>query len=200
MIDECCENFQSIPDHPSENYSSRSGFRNGSSTPSKMFIQEPNYHHHPGNSSAYSTLKDSCRSYKESSPPYSSSSCSTLKHRASPNYSPFSPSVNNINYIDEDIPYHARQTSQPFSYGATPEMIKHQKLSSPSLVRKASFSKPAPIVDLDEILEESPPPPIPRRPISPAISKTPPSPPPVAETPTPEPGSNRSFNNDGIDG
>ena len=81
----------------------------------------------------------------------------------------FSP-AGNIDYIDEDIPYHARQTSQPFSYGAPGEMMKqHQKLASPSLVRKASFKgtdknksgqqqhqqQQAPVVDLDEILGES---------------------------------------------
>lgn len=48
-------------------------------------------------------------------------------------------------YIDEDdesnknIPYHARQDSRPFTYGT---MIGDSKgLSSPSLVRKASFNK-----------------------------------------------------------
>lgn len=53
------------------------------------------------------------------------------------NQEPFSPS-GNIQFIDEDIPYHARQTSQPFTYGATSDMIKQKILSSPSLVRKVS--------------------------------------------------------------
>lgn len=140
---------------------------------------------------------------KESSPPYnSSSSQSTLKadyglnreeyeYRSSPDRKitgspgnnstynsrrqgdPFSP-PGNIDYIDEDIPYHARQTSQPFSYGATPDMIKHQKLlSSPSLVRKASFKEAnsanntAPIAQIDDFHDNV------RRPISPLTPKTP---------------------------
>lgn len=87
----------------------------------------------------------------------------------------FSP-PGNIDYIDEDIPYHARQSSQPFSYGATPDMIKHQKLSSPSLVRKASFkdsnngavnNSSAPIAQLDDFHDNV------RRPISPLTPKTP---------------------------
>uniref|UniRef100_A0A1B6GPL2 Phosphatidylinositol-3,4,5-trisphosphate 3-phosphatase n=1 Tax=Cuerna arida TaxID=1464854 RepID=A0A1B6GPL2_9HEMI len=43
---------------------------------------------------------------------------------------------------DHDIPYHARQDSRPFTYGSVPtgEMLRAQAgLSSPSLVRKASF-------------------------------------------------------------
>lgn len=49
----------------------------------------------------------------------------------------------NVRFIDEDddknIPYHARQDSRPFTYGT---MIGESKgLSSPSLVRKASFNK-----------------------------------------------------------
>lgn len=48
-------------------------------------------------------------------------------------------------YIDEDdknIPYHARQNSRPFTYGVNSTMIAESKgLSSPSLVRKASFNK-----------------------------------------------------------
>lgn len=53
-----------------------------------------------------------------------------------------------MQYIDEetpppgqkDIPYHARSDSQPFSYGSVPSDAM-SGLSSPSLVRKASFSK-----------------------------------------------------------
>ncbi|CAH1104712.1 unnamed protein product [Psylliodes chrysocephalus] len=46
-------------------------------------------------------------------------------------------------FIDDDddktIPYHARQSSQPFSYGINATMINENKrLASPSLVRKAS--------------------------------------------------------------
>lgn len=45
---------------------------------------------------------------------------------------------------EQDIPYHARQHSQPFTYGSVPaggdSMLRAQPgLSSPSLVRKASF-------------------------------------------------------------
>lgn len=52
----------------------------------------------------------------------------------------------NVRYIDEEedknIPYHARQDSRPFSYGVNSTMITETKgLSSPSLVRKASFNK-----------------------------------------------------------
>ncbi|XP_043794762.1 tensin-3 isoform X10 [Apis laboriosa] len=83
----------------------------------------------------------------------------------------FSP-PGNIDYIDEDIPYHARQTSQPFSYGATTDMLKHQKLSSPSLVRKASVRGTAPVVDFEDILGENS-----RRPISPLSPNTPDPPP-----------------------
>lgn len=54
--------------------------------------------------------------------------------------------LENVRYIDEEddknIPYHARQDSQPFSYGVNSSMISESKgLSSPSLVRKASFNK-----------------------------------------------------------
>uniref|UniRef100_A0A6P7EYM4 Tensin n=1 Tax=Diabrotica virgifera virgifera TaxID=50390 RepID=A0A6P7EYM4_DIAVI len=49
----------------------------------------------------------------------------------------------NFRFIDDEdergIPYHARQTSQPFSYGINANMISESKrLASPSLVRKAS--------------------------------------------------------------
>ncbi|XP_012541862.2 tensin-3 isoform X3 [Monomorium pharaonis] len=144
---------------------------------------------------------------KESSPPYnSSSSYSTLKneyrdssksiehrdfeYRMSPDRKisessndsyrkhtdSFSP-PGNIDFIDEDIPYHARQTSQPFSY-ATTDMIKHQKLSSPSLVRKASARGVAPVVDFEDILGENS-----RRPISPLSPNTPDPPPEFANGP-----------------
>ncbi|XP_033182884.1 tensin-1 isoform X14 [Bombus vosnesenskii] len=89
----------------------------------------------------------------------------------------FSP-PGNIDYIDEDIPYHARQTSQPFSYGATSDMIKHQKLSSPSLVRKASVRGTAPVVDFEDILGENS-----RRPLSPLSPNTPDPPPEFANGP-----------------
>lgn len=54
--------------------------------------------------------------------------------------------LENVRYIDEEeeknIPYHARQDSRPFSYGVNSNMIGDSKgLSSPSLVRKASFNK-----------------------------------------------------------
>lgn len=150
-----------MPDAPTSEYhrSDRNGSRSYSSHGS-----------HP-TSSNYSTLKDSYRSYGAGK---DSSSYSTLKNeyiespsartdfgrvydavdfRGSPDRKygdSFSP-LGNIDFIDDDIPYHARQTSQPFSYGATSDMIKHQKLSSPSLVRKAS----APVVDINDILGES---------------------------------------------
>lgn len=55
----------------------------------------------------------------------------------------FTISDENVRFIDEEedknIPYHARQDSRPFTYGT---MIGESKgLSSPSLVRKASFNK-----------------------------------------------------------
>ncbi|XP_025831855.1 uncharacterized protein LOC112904898 isoform X1 [Agrilus planipennis] len=54
--------------------------------------------------------------------------------------------LDNVRYIDEEedknIPYHARQDSKPFTYGVNSNMIgDSKKLSSPSLVRKASFNK-----------------------------------------------------------
>nr|CAH7766553.1 unnamed protein product [Callosobruchus chinensis] len=43
---------------------------------------------------------------------------------------------------EQGIPYHARQTSQPFSYGVNSNMIgDSKKLSSPSLVRKATVNR-----------------------------------------------------------
>uniref|UniRef100_A0A1B6DJW7 SH2 domain-containing protein n=1 Tax=Clastoptera arizonana TaxID=38151 RepID=A0A1B6DJW7_9HEMI len=49
----------------------------------------------------------------------------------------------------EDIPYHARQDSRPFTYGSVPAgetMLRAQAgLSSPSLVRKASFKSDPPV-------------------------------------------------------
>lgn len=190
---------QSMPDPPTDDYN-----RDRSE---KMYIQETRSYSSHGSShptSTYSTLKDSYRSYgKESSPPYnSSSSYSTLKnsiehrkddfeYRVSPDRKitessndsyrkhadSFSP-PGNIDFIDEDIPYHARQTSQPFSYGATTDMIKHQKLSSPSLVRKASVRGVAPVVDFEDILGENS-----RRPISPLSPNTPDPPPEFANGP-----------------
>ncbi|XP_011263267.1 tensin-3 isoform X10 [Camponotus floridanus] len=189
---------ESMPDPPTDDYN-----RDRSE---KMYIQETRSYSSHGSShptSTYSTLKDSYRSYsKESSPPYnSSSSYSTLKnsiehrrddfeYRVSPDRKisessdsyrkhadSFSP-PGNIDFIDEDIPYHARQTSQPFSYGATTDMIKHQKLSSPSLVRKASVRGVAPVVDFEDILGENS-----RRPISPLSPNTPDPPPEFANGP-----------------
>uniref|UniRef100_A0A8D8PVV8 Tensin n=1 Tax=Cacopsylla melanoneura TaxID=428564 RepID=A0A8D8PVV8_9HEMI len=45
-----------------------------------------------------------------------------------------------VGTVQKDIPYHARSDSQPFSYGSVPNDAM-SGLSSPSLVRKASFSK-----------------------------------------------------------
>uniref|UniRef100_A0A0C9QTL5 TNS_0 protein n=1 Tax=Fopius arisanus TaxID=64838 RepID=A0A0C9QTL5_9HYME len=146
---------ESMPDPPSD-------YNRINSRGDKMYINETrSYSSNP--TSNYSTLKDSCRSYggtRESSPPYASSSnYGTLKNESKSNHDDsskksFSPG-GHIDFIDEDIPYHARQTSQPFSYGATTDMIKHQKLSSPSLVRKAVMRGTAPIVDLDDLLGEN---------------------------------------------
>lgn len=99
--------------------------------------------------STYSTLKDSSyRSYSSATSPYTSNN----------NYGTIKNSEN-MDFIDDDIPYHARQTSQPFSYGATNDMIKHQKLSSPSLVRKATMrGHTSPIIDLLEPNTPDPPP------------------------------------------
>lgn len=139
-------------------------------------------------SSSYSTLKNE---YRESSKSIEHRSRDDFEYRVSPDRKvsessndsyrkhadSFSP-PGNIDFIDEDIPYHARQTSQPFSYGATTDMIKHQKLSSPSLVRKASVRSAAPVVDFEDILGENS-----RRPVSPLSSNTPDPPPEFANGP-----------------
>ncbi|XP_032683417.1 tensin-3 isoform X4 [Odontomachus brunneus] len=139
-------------------------------------------------SSSYSTLKNE---YRESPKSIEHRSRDDFEYRVSPDRKvsessndsyrkhadSFSP-PGNIDFIDEDIPYHARQTSQPFSYGATTDMIKHQKLSSPSLVRKASVRNAAPVVDFEDILGENS-----RRPISPLSSNTPDPPPEFANGP-----------------
>ncbi|XP_020278303.1 tensin-3 isoform X11 [Pseudomyrmex gracilis] len=139
-------------------------------------------------SSSYSTLKNE---YRESSKSIEHRRGDDFDYRASPDRKisessndsyrkhadSFSP-PGNIDFIDEDIPYHARQTSQPFSYGATTDMIKHQKLSSPSLVRKASVRGTAPVVDFEDILGENS-----RRPLSPLSPNTPDPPPEFANGP-----------------
>ncbi|XP_043505805.1 tensin-3 isoform X7 [Polistes fuscatus] len=142
-------------------------------------------------SSSYSTLKNE---YRDSPIKTSEHRRDDYEYRVSPDrklsessadiygrkqhVESFSPS-GNIDFIDEDIPYHARQTSQPFSYGATTDMIKHQKLSSPSLVRKASVRGTAPMVDFDDILGDV----NSRRPISPLSPNTPDPPPEFANGP-----------------
>ncbi|XP_029051311.1 tensin-1 isoform X13 [Osmia bicornis bicornis] len=147
-------------------------------------------------SSSYSTLKNEYREPNKIehrreefdyrvSPDRKISESSTDSYRK--HTDSFSP-PGNIDYIDEDIPYHARQTSQPFSYGATSDMIKHQKLSSPSLVRKASVRGTAPMVDFEDILGENS-----RRPISPLSPNTPDPPPEFANGPT-------KGNSDHVDG
>lgn len=87
-----------------------------------------------------------------------------------------------VNYIDdtetdENIPYHARQDSRPFTYGAIPTspqqqstsggqtcstmLQMHQGLASPSLVRKASFrggagtSKGSPVSSMTTLRQPS---------------------------------------------
>lgn len=152
--------------------------------------------------STYSTLKDSSyRSYNSSN---SARDSNLLGCSSGDNYGTlkngfindidndmtkksFSPG-GNIDFIDEDIPYHARQTSQPFSYGATTDMIKHQKLSSPSLVRKATMRGTAPIVDIDDILGDNS-----RRPVSPQSPNT-------HDPPIHYANGHNKFNSDTIDG
>ncbi|XP_043597552.1 tensin-3 isoform X16 [Bombus pyrosoma] len=147
-------------------------------------------------SSSYSTLKNEYREPAKiehrreefeyrMSPDRKISDTSTDTYRK--HADSFSP-PGNIDYIDEDIPYHARQTSQPFSYGATSDMIKHQKLSSPSLVRKASVRGTAPVVDFEDILGENS-----RRPLSPLSPNTPDPPPEFANGPA-------KSNSDHVDG
>lgn len=70
-----------------------------------------------------------------------------VKPRQSPSVTNGTFNLEHVKYIDEEedknIPYHARQDSRPFSYGVNSSMINESKgvLSSPSLVRKASFNK-----------------------------------------------------------
>ncbi|XP_044020864.1 tensin isoform X11 [Aphidius gifuensis] len=166
---------ESMPDPPSPNNYSQ----NNNNQTDKMYINDTrNYSSNP--TSTYSTLKDSSyRSYsgthESSSPQYASSNnYDTLKNDTNDDNDKksFSP-TGNIDFIDDDIPYHARQTSQPFSYGATSDMIKHQKLSSPSLVRKAIMrGGQSSIVDIDDIIDNNI-----QRPITP-LSPTTPDPPP----------------------
>lgn len=166
---------ESMPDPPSPNTYSQ----NNNNQTDKMYINDTrNYSSNP--TSTYSTLKDSSyRSYsgthESSSPQYASSNnYDTLKNDTNDDNDKksFSP-TGNIDFIDDDIPYHARQTSQPFSYGATSDMIKHQKLSSPSLVRKAIMrGGQSSIVDIDDIIDNNI-----QRPITP-LSPTTPDPPP----------------------
>ncbi|KAK0162533.1 hypothetical protein PV327_006304 [Microctonus hyperodae] len=192
---------ESMPDPPSLNEYSRA-----SNCPDKMYIQDTTSSAAAGQNyissnptSTYSTLKDSSyRSYSSNNSTRDSNllSCSsgnnygTLKNNVDNNSmtkKSFSPG-GNIDFIDEDIPYHARQTSQPFSYGATTDMIKHQKLSSPSLVRKATMRGTAPIVDIDDILGDNS-----RRPVSPQSPNTP-------DLPTQFSNEHYKFNVDTIDG
>lgn len=196
---------QSMPDPPTDDYNrdrsekmyiqeTRSYSSHGSSHPTSTYSTLKDSYRSYGkessppynSSSSYSTLKNSRVSpdrieHRKDDFEYrvspdrkitESSNDSYRKHADS-----FSP-PGNIDFIDEDIPYHARQTSQPFSYGATTDMIKHQKLSSPSLVRKASVRGVAPVVDFEDILGENS-----RRPISPLSPNTPDPPPEFANGP-----------------
>ncbi|XP_017766734.1 PREDICTED: tensin-1 isoform X8 [Eufriesea mexicana] len=198
---------ESMPDPPSEDYrtdrsdkmyiqETRSYSSHTSShSPSTYSTLKDSYRNYSiakessppyNSSSSYSTLKNEYREPAKiehrreefeyrMSPDRKISDSSTDSYRK--HADSFSP-PGNIDYIDEDIPYHARQTSQPFSYGATPDMIKHQKLSSPSLVRKASVRGTAPVVDFEDILGENS-----RRPISPLSPNTPDPPPEFANGP-----------------
>ncbi|XP_026827223.1 tensin-3 isoform X11 [Ooceraea biroi] len=198
---------ESMPDPPTDDYNrdrsekmyiqeTRSYSSHGSSHPTSTYstLKDSYRSYGPGkessppynSSSSYSTLKNEYREspksiehrrddfeYRASSERKIPESNDTYrKHTDS-----FSP-PGNIDFIDEDIPYHARQTSQPFSYGATTDMIKHQKLSSPSLVRKASVRGAAPVVDFEDILGENS-----RRSISPLSPNTPDPPPEFANGP-----------------
>ncbi|XP_078033467.1 focal adhesion protein tensin isoform X3 [Augochlora pura] len=198
---------ESMPDPPSEDYradrsekmyiqESRSYSSHTSNSPSTYSTLKDSYRSYgagkesspPYNasSSSYSTLKNEYREpakieHRREEYEYRVSPDRKISESSTDSYrkhaDSFSPS-GNIDYIDEDIPYHARQTSQPFSYGATTDMIKHQKLSSPSLVRKASVRGAAPVVDFEEILGENS-----RRPISPLSPNTPDPPPEFANGP-----------------
>uniref|UniRef100_V9I923 Tensin n=1 Tax=Apis cerana TaxID=7461 RepID=V9I923_APICE len=192
---------ESMPDPPTEDYrtdrsekmyiqETRSYSSHASShSPSTYSTLKDSYRNYSGgkessppynSSSSYSTLKNE---YREP-PTKMDHRRDEFEYRVSPDRKiesstdpyrkhgdSFSP-PGNIDYIDEDIPYHARQTSQPFSYGATTDMLKHQKLSSPSLVRKASVRGTAPVVDFEDILGENS-----RRPVSPLSPNTPDPPP-----------------------
>ncbi|XP_071569145.1 tensin-3 isoform X10 [Temnothorax nylanderi] len=194
---------ESMPDPPTDDYNrdrsekmyiqeSRSYSSHGSSHPTSTYSTLKDSYRSYGagkessppynSSSSYSTLKneyrDSPKSIEHRDFEYRMSPDRKISESSNDSYrkhaDSFSP-PGNIDFIDEDIPYHARQTSQPFSYGATTDMIKHQKLSSPSLVRKASVRGVAPVVDFEDILGENS-----RRPISPLspLSPNTPDPPP----------------------
>lgn len=196
-----------MPDPPTEDYNrdrsekmyiqERSYSSHGSSHPTSTYstLKDSYRSYGPGkessppynSSSSYSTLKNDYREsskgieYRRDEFEYRASPDRKISESSSDAYrkhvDSFSP-PGNIDFIDEDIPYHARQTSQPFSYGATTDMIKHQKLSSPSLVRKASVRGAAPVVDFDDILGENS-----RRSISPLSPNTPDPPPEFANGP-----------------
>ncbi|XP_015433625.1 PREDICTED: tensin-3 [Dufourea novaeangliae] len=194
---------ESMPDPPSEDYradrsdkmyiqETRSYSSHTSNSPSTYSTLKDSYRgwkesSPPYNSSSsYSTLKNEYREpakiehrreefdYRVSPDRKMESTTESYRKHNTESFSP----AGNIDFIDEDIPYHARQTSQPFSYGATTDMIKHQKLSSPSLVRKASVRGAAPVVDFEDILGENS-----RRPISPLSPNTPDPPPEFANGP-----------------
>ncbi|KAL6263384.1 hypothetical protein P5V15_006175 [Pogonomyrmex californicus] len=197
---------ESMPDPPTDDYNrdrsekmyiqeTRSYSSHGSSHPTSTYSTLKDSYRSYGagkessppynSSSSYSTLKneyrDSSKSIEHRDFEYRMSLDRKISESSNDSYrkhtDSFSP-PGNIDFIDEDIPYHARQTSQPFSYGATTDMIKHQKLSSPSLVRKASARGVAPVVDFEDILGENS-----RRPISPLSPNTPDPPPEFANGP-----------------
>ncbi|XP_025986627.1 tensin-3 isoform X12 [Solenopsis invicta] len=196
---------ESMPDPPTDDYNrdqsekmyiqERSYSSHGSSHPTSTYSTLKDSYRSYGagkessppynSSSSYSTLKneyrDSSKSIEHRDFEYRMSPDRKVSESSNDSYrkhaDSFSP-PGNIDFIDEDIPYHARQTSQPFSYGATTDMIKHQKLSSPSLVRKATVRSIAPVVDFEDILGENS-----RRPISPLSPNTPDPPPEFANGP-----------------
>ncbi|XP_076634098.1 focal adhesion protein tensin isoform X10 [Colletes latitarsis] len=195
---------ESMPDPPSEDYRTDRSEKMyiqetrsyaSSHTPSTYSTLKDSYRSYSAgkessppynSSSSYSTLKNEYREpakieHRREEYEYRVSPDRKISESSNDSYrkhtDSFSP-PGNIDFIDEDIPYHARQTSQPFSYGATTDMIKHQKLSSPSLVRKASVRGVAPVVDFEDILGENS-----RRPISPLSPNTPDPPPEFANGP-----------------
>ncbi|XP_034947399.1 tensin-3 isoform X2 [Chelonus insularis] len=165
---------ESMPDPTNLNECNRANNR-----VQKLYVHNGVSYDSSNSTSNYSTLRDSShRSYSNSARDYlhgpSTNNYETMKSESKNSFTESKKTLTpkaTISFMDEDIPYHARQTSQPFSYGATTDMIKHQKLSSPSLVRKATMKGSAPIAHFDDILGEY------SRSVSPLSPNTPDPPP-----------------------